>query len=440
MRRRHAGGGQPSSTLTLHDHGGLHDLFGGAEKWDPELPRASREYLDEAVAKGWQIPAQRPLIFFEVGGNYLRRNRAYPAILEELWPKLELVVTLDWRMSFTALHIDFVLPAAGYYEDDSIPWTTPIAPFAHATTRAVPPLAESKSDWDFHCLFAKALQERAGERGMRGFKDRSGEERSLEDIYERFTFQGRFAEGGSEALAAEAVSLANNLGDVGWETLKNDGFQRYSGLGSGYLNIGNATEIEPFETITANTWHTEDKHPWPTLTRRMQFYIDHDFYFELGEELPVHKQNPAIGGDFPLQMTSGHTRWSVHAAWRDDINMLRLQRGVPTLTIGVEDARARGIEDGDSVRVFNDLGSFDVQAKRSPAVRPGQVIVYHAWEPYQFAAHRSQQAITPNPFNPIQLAGGYFHLQPRMAVGTPGPSDRGTRVEVAKRAAAMGAA
>jgi anaerobic selenocysteine-containing dehydrogenase len=112
---------------------------------------------------------------------------------------------------------------------------------------------------------------------------------------------------------------------------------------------------------------------------------------------------------------------------------MRLQRGVPTLVIGVEDASARGIEDGDTVRVYNDVSTFDVQAKTSPAVRPGQVIVYHAWEPYQFSEHRSQQVLTPNPFNPIQLAGGYFHLQPRMAVGTPGPSDRGTRVEVEKR-------
>jgi nitrate reductase alpha subunit len=336
-------------------------------------------------------------------------------------------------MSFTALHSDLVLPAAAYYEDDAVPWTTPIAPFAHATTRAVPPFAESKSDWDFHCLFAKALQERARERGMRSFADRSGEMRSLEDIYERFTFQGRFAEGDSEALTRAAVSLADNLDGVEWEELKEKGFARYAGLGSGYLNLGNATEIEPDATITANSWHTEKKHPWPTLTRRMQFYIDHPLYFELGEELPVHKDNPAIGGDFPLQLTSGHTRWSVHAAWRDEVNLLRLQRGVPTLAIGVEDASARGIADGESVRVVNDVGSFDVQARVSPAVRPGQVIVYHAWEPFQFAGHRSQMAITPNPFNPIQLAGGYFHLQPRMAVGTPGPSDRGTRVEVVKR-------
>ena len=58
------------------------------------------------------------------------------------------------------------------------------------------------------------------------------------------------------------------------------------------------------------------------------------------------------------------------------------------------------------------------------------MIIEHAWEPYQFRNRLSQQSITPSPINPIQLAGGYFHLQPRLAVGTHGTNDRGTRVEV----------
>ncbi len=436
MRRRHSGGGQPSSVLFQHEHAGQSEWLGGAKQWDPQLPRETQAYLDEAYADGQQIPARKqPRIFFEVGGNYLRRNRTYQNILEELWPKLDLVVTMDFRMSFTAMHSDIVLPAAGYYEDDAIPWTTPIAPFAHVTTRAVPPFGESKSDWDFHCLLAKALQERASQKGVRSYQDRSGESRSLEDIYERFTFDGRCPEGNSEALVKEALSLADNLDGIGWDELKEKGFHRYTDLSSGYMNMGNASDLEADQTFTANTWHTDKKHPWPTLTRRMQFYIDHDLYFELGEELPVHKDNPPIGGDYPLQMTSGHTRWSIHAAWRDEVNLLRLQRGEPTLTIGTEDAAARGIHDADRLRVFNDVSSFVVQARVSSSVQPGQVIVYHAWEPYQFEAHQSQQALTPNPINPIQLAGGYFHLQPRMAVGTPGPSDRGTRVEVEKLAA-----
>ena len=60
---------------------------------------------------------------------------------------------------------------------------------------------------------------------------------------------------------------------------------------------GVVTSTKPDQTITANTWHIEKKMPWPTLTRRMQFYIDHDVYLELGEELPTHKDAPAIGGN-----------------------------------------------------------------------------------------------------------------------------------------------
>ena len=147
-------------------------------------------------------------------------------------------------------------------------------------------------------------------------------------------------------------------------------------------------------------------------------------------ELPIHKDLPHIGGNYPLQMTSGHTRWSIHTSWRDEATLLRLERGEPLLVIGPGDARARGIADGDRVRVHNDIDSFESRARVSTTMRPGQVLFYHGWEPFQFKNHKSQQALTPNPMKPIQLAGGYFHIQPRLAVGTPGASDRGTRVEV----------
>ncbi len=433
VRKKHAAGDAPTSTLFLHEHGGLQDFYGGAGDTDPYLKRSFDAHLQEAYAQGWQRPpGQRPRVFFEVGGNYLRRNRGYPKMLEELWPKLELVVTLDLRMSFTAMHSDYVLPAAGWYEQDSIPWTTPITPFVQVTTRAVEPLGESKTDWAFHCVLIEALQERAAERGVESYNDRKGESRSFASLYDNFTFGGRFTDEKEkeEDLWREALSLSNNVGDIEWEELKEKGFSPYTGLGTGYMNLGNATDVKPGETLTANTWHTEGKYPWPTHTRRMQFYIDHPLYFELGEELPVHKDLPKIGGDYPLQMTIGHTRWSIHASNRDQASLLRLQRGVPTLTLGVEDAQRRNVTDGDSVRVFNDMGDMILQARISTAIRPGQVIIDDAWEPYQFSGHKSPHAVTPSPMNPIQLAGGYTHLQPRLAVGTPGASDRGTRVEV----------
>jgi nitrate reductase alpha subunit len=168
----------------------------------------------------------------------------------------------------------------------------------------------------------------------------------------------------------------------------------------------------------------------------MQFYIDHERFVELGEVLPVHKDNPAIGGDYPLRMTGGHARWSIHTSWRDSATLLRLQRGEPLIIMGVKDAEARGITDDDDVRVHNDTGTFDLKAKISPAVRRGQVIVYHGWEPFQFKGGRSHQQAIASPINPIQLVGGYYHLQPMMIMGEPGQSDRGTRVDVERIQAA----
>ena len=430
-RKEYAKRGFVSATLFFHRYGGVGPLTGSSRRWDPHLPRELDAYLDEAVAKGWQhTPTTEPKIFFEVGGNILQRVRGYDRLIDTLLPRLDLLVTVDSRMSATARYSDYVLPAAAWYERADITWATPHAPFSHVTTTAAAPRAEAKADWVFHCLLMKKIQERAVARGQTTYRDRAGTERQLDHVYDDLTFGRRYTEEEPEALLRAIFEVNTNTGGASWETVKRDGCVRFTSVGMSPVTIGNATDIAPDETITACTWHTAKKMPWPTLTRRMQFYIDHPWYLELGEALPVHKDNPPIGGNYPLQMTGGHTRWSIHASWRDSAPMLRLQRGRPVIYLSQADAGARGITDGAPVRVHNDIGTFDIHAKVSAAVRPGQVIVYHAWEPSQFAGGRSHQVVTPAPINPIQLAGGYYHLQPTMVVGEPGMPDRGTRVEV----------
>jgi anaerobic selenocysteine-containing dehydrogenase len=334
------------------DHGGLEDLYGGANRWDPHLKRPVSAYLDEAVEQGWQVRPSpvTPRIFLEVGGNVLRRTRGYDRLHGGLLANLDLLVTLDWRMSNTALHSDYLFPAASWYEKDDITWATPIAPFAHPTTRAVAPLAESKSDWAFHCVLLAEIQRRAEERGLTSFSDRSGKTRRLDRVYDEFSFGGRYGEHDEEAFLRELLAMTTNLGEISWDELKQKGFARYTGVGMDFVSIGNATDFATNETITANTWHTDAKLPWPTLTRRMQFYIDHPFYLELGEALPVHKDPPAVGGDLPLAMTGQHPRWSIHASWRGTKSLLRLQRGEPLVMLSRADAQARGLVDGDRAR------------------------------------------------------------------------------------------
>jgi anaerobic selenocysteine-containing dehydrogenase len=94
------------------------------------------------------------------------------------------------------------------------------------------------------------------------------------------------------------------------------------------------------------------------------------------------------------------------------------------------DADARALRDGDMVRVWNELGALEARVKVTGTLRPGQLVVNHAWEPYQFKGRTSHQALIGSPINPISLAGGYFHLQPTPISGEAGTNDRATRVEV----------
>ncbi len=432
-REDYARGGTIASALLYYEHCGLKERYGEAKRWDPDLDREFSEYLKEAVENKWQfVPEKAPRVFFSVGGNTFRRVRGYDKLVEHMLPKLDLMVTFELRMSNTALYSDYVLPAAGYYEREDIAWSSALVPFSHISTAAVDPVGESKTDWVFHCMLMKKIQETAIARGITTYTDRHGGERRLDDCYEEFTFQRRFTEDNPADLLQEALELSTNLNGISWKELEEKGFERFTAVGTGAVYMGNSADIEPDKTIVANDWHVQQKVPWPTLTRRLQFYIDHPFHQELGEVLPVHKDNPRIGGDYPLQMTGGHNRWSIHAAWRDHKELLQLQRGVPLMFTNVEDAKHRGIGDGETVRVFNDLGDFEIQAAVSPALKPGQVVVYHAWEPFMFKGHGSYQSLTPSPLNPIQLAGGYFHLQPMVLTQSPGCSDRGTRVDMEK--------
>lgn len=61
--------------------------------------------------------------------------------------KLDLLVTIDFRMSTTAVYSDIVLPTASWYEKDDLN-TSDMHPFIHPLQAAVDPAYESKSDWE----------------------------------------------------------------------------------------------------------------------------------------------------------------------------------------------------------------------------------------------------------------------------------------------------
>jgi len=76
--------------------------------------------------------------------------------------KLDLLVTIDFRMSTTCVYSDIALPTATWYEKNDLN-TSDMHPFIHPLQNAVDPLWESKSDWEIFKGIAKAFSEIAPE-------------------------------------------------------------------------------------------------------------------------------------------------------------------------------------------------------------------------------------------------------------------------------------
>jgi nitrate reductase alpha subunit len=74
--------------------------------------------------------------------------------------KLDLLVTIDFRMSTTCLYSDVVLPTATWYEKNDLN-TSDMHPFIHPLSAAVDPVWQSRSDWEIYKGLAKKFSELA---------------------------------------------------------------------------------------------------------------------------------------------------------------------------------------------------------------------------------------------------------------------------------------
>ncbi len=402
---------------------------------------------------------------------------------QELWPKLDLILSIDYRWSTTALHSDIVFPAAFHHEKaqfDSM--VSSAMRFLAYCDRTIPPRHNTKPELRIVEELVLAMERRARERGLDTYEvphgmtvddfnreldmenttvgelselpeeleARAGTERSYQNLWERIFAQRLpfedeeppvFGQKDVDTTRRIMENIINDCTEVGlfdeeetFEDVRERGFAKYEGLGEGLLGINQAAEVESDKTIAAFTEHVRNHKPYPTLTGRAQFYIDHEWFLEADEHLPVHKSPPAShGGDreqYPYFITSGHNRHSTHGCTLANETQMNMHRGEPHLFINRTRAEKLGIEDGDRVRIFNDFGSFVVQAKRSSQPQPDQLIIYHAWDSYLFEEGQGHHMLTPGLIKPLFLAGDYGHFEYSVMNWQPQQVDRHVSVDV----------
>lgn len=422
-------------------HGGYREVWNRPSWNDPAMRRSFDAYLQEAIEKGWwrdlvhPTPDEPHRVLINIAGNVLRTVRGgQRMLLDTAWPKFRLIVSVDFRLSTTAMYSDIVLPAAQHHEKTNFAYTVPDVMNLTFDDRVVEPPEDARSEWQISGMLAQKLSERAMARGLAEVVAEDGRSVRLDTLYEDLTLNGAIAT--DDAVLDEAVRDSALMGtlppDTTLATMREKGWVRFTGWGSAPTAMAQASDLRPDETHSPFRWQTEKKEPFPTLTRRAQFYIDHEWFLEAGEELPAHKEAPAHGGDYPLAITSGHPRWSVNAMNSTSRTILGTTRGEPVVHINDRDAAARGIENGQEVRIFNDLSSVVAQARVTPAVRPGQVVAYNGFEPYQFPGWQDFSTLEPGMVKWLQLVGGYGHLSYRPLHWQPVQVDRGVRVEVEK--------
>jgi len=437
MMMKYRKGRMITGTPWLYVHAGLREH---QSRWIPTPgSKTGDDYIMEAIEKHWMpvfpAPGKDPRVLIECGSNLLRRTRMNHVVREKLWPKLKLIVTIDFRMNSTGSQSDYILPAASWYETMGIKYADTKVPYHIFKGKAVPPVGESHDEWTIFALLSKKIQEKAPKMGVTTYKDDLlGIDRDLSHLYDQFTENGKWPENVDERVMLEEIMRTSKCYEgVSLDELEKKGVVPWTNSGSAMNPVlGKTGDYELGKPFTPATDFTEKKLPWPTLTGRQQFYIDHDWFLEFGEELPVHREPPKMGGDHPLHITSGHTRWGIHSQWRDNPIMLRLQRGQPIIYISPEDAKTRGIDDGDMVEVFNDVGRYRVQALVTPAMQPGQVHTYHGWETYMFKDGHSHASIFASQVKPLGFVGNYGHLFYVPLYYQPNNVDKGTRVDVRK--------
>ncbi len=433
-----SGTSSPPVFFNYH-HAGYAESWNNPEWMDATMGRSFDEYLLEATQRGWWGGLNRPdsgtdpQVFFAVGTNPLRRQRGgRHKYIEELWPKLEMVVTVDFRMSTTALHSDVVLPVAMQYERTNVQYALTHTFRLAFSDKAVEPPGDTKTEWEIFRLLAEKVEAVAKEQGVVEYLDGRRRERSLDGLGERFTTGGAFVD--EEAVVDEWVRDSVEAGTMpsgtSIGTLREQGSVRFSGLGMFAPGLSVAGDVSPSKVLTAYTWHVEKGTPFPTLTRRAQFYIDHPWFMEADEALPRHKETPKMGGDHPFVLTSGHSRWTVHSINMGNRLLLETHRGRPLVVLNSDEAAARGIADGDDVRVWNGHGDFVAMGRVAPRIRPGQVVLYNGFEPHMFPGWRGQNEVEPGMVKWLHLVGRYGHLRYLPFGWQPVPADRAVFVDV----------
>jgi len=425
-------------TPWMYYHAGYDKQWDRKDWSDPVYDKTFGEYMEIARANGHEPALSKvskdkpPRVLMYISHNPLRRQRSGRSLyVNELFPKAKMIFGIETRMSSSAAYFDILLPAAWYYEKDDLTEGFLISPFYSLQQVAVQPPGEAKAEWEIFRRLNEKIAERAEARGMLGFVDNAGLPRLYSDVPKRFSMNGKLQY--NDDVVDQFIKFNEHEGifpkGYTYDKLREDGSVRMTGLGNLMQDMAGGTDYKADRPFFSYERYVEGKRPYPTLARRAQFYIEHDWFIQAKEAFPVYKDVPMSGGDHPFRIISGHPRHSVHTHHAAVPHFLKLHRGQPVAFINDGIAKQKNIKDGDMIRMFSDVDTCEIMTSISSAVGPDQIVTY-MWEPFQFKDWKSPDAILAAVPKPTGFAVEYGQLGYEYFSGTPTPAgDRALRVD-----------
>jgi len=281
-------------------------------------------------------------LVYWAGGNPFHHHQDLNR-LRRAWQRPETIIVHEPWWTATARHADIVLPATTSLERNDL-GGSPRDRFVIAMHKAIEPVAEARHDFDIFRDLARRLGCDAA------FAEGRDETAWLRHIYSAFRDRAQ------SNLVPEF--------DTFWER--------------GWVEIPPRTEEY---VLFAEFRIDPEKNRLHTPSGRIELYSDEIARFGY-DDCPPHATwiEPAewLGSTqataFPLHLVSSQPRHKLHSQMdAGPVSARGKTAGRETLAINPTDAKARGIGNGEVVRVFNARGACFAGVLMTEAVRPGVV-------------------------------------------------------------------
>ena len=264
--------------------------------------------------------------------------------LEAALAELDLCVSIDFYVSDTGRHADFVLPATTMYEREDFPlpflglFTTP---YVNMTDAVLEPAGEARQEWEIIEQISRRIGITPSSVRIARLLGRAGIRLSPQRL----------------------VDLIVRVGPRG------DLF----GLRRGGLSVAKLRE-HPHGIVL-------DENLKAGVIRRKIRHRDRRVHLDVAEIRAEAERLAAQNGHdpgFPLRLI-GLRELRSHNSWMHNSDLLMRGGRRHAARINPEDAAAAGIEDGETCRIASPHGAIELAALLTDEVGPGTVAVPHGW-------------------------------------------------------------